>query len=38
MARFCYFWRLSPEQFHRLRWSEYQAMLDFMHAVNQANS
>tara|TARA_R110000744_G_scaffold179102_2_gene298093 strand:+ start:229 stop:345 length:117 start_codon:yes stop_codon:yes gene_type:complete len=37
MARFCHFWRLSPEEYRRLKWEEYQSMIDHMNEVNAAN-
>ena len=37
MARFCYFWRLSPEEYHRLRWDEFNGMIEIMNEVNEAN-
>lgn len=36
MARFCYFWSMTPEEFHRLRWDEYQAMVGVMQEINES--
>lgn len=35
MARFCYFWRISPDEFWDLDVEEYFAMLRHMRRVQQ---
>lgn len=34
MVRFCHFWRVTPEEYRRLRWDEFKAMVDYMNEVN----
>lgn len=33
MAIFCRWWRMTPEEYRRLRWDEYQAMTKLMRDV-----
>lgn len=35
MARFCHFWRLTPDQFWDLEMEEYFAMLRYMRKYQQ---